>query len=28
LLEEVFHTPLTVEQGSNGRPRVNLLPTS
>jgi iron complex transport system ATP-binding protein len=28
LLEEVFHTPLTVEQGSSGRPRVNLLPTS
>ena len=28
LLEEVFHTPLTIEQGSNGRPRVNLLPTS
>jgi iron complex transport system ATP-binding protein len=28
LLEEVFHTPLTVQQGSNGRPRVNLLPTS
>ena len=28
LLEEVFHTPLTVEQGSHGRPRVNLLPTS
>ena len=28
LLEEVFRTPLTVEQGSNGRPRVNLLPTS
>jgi iron complex transport system ATP-binding protein len=26
LLEQVFHTPLTVEQGSNGRPRVNLLP--
>jgi iron complex transport system ATP-binding protein len=26
LLEEVFHTPLTVEQGSHGRPRVNLLP--
>jgi len=28
LLEEVFHTPLTVEQGSSGRPRVTLLPTS
>jgi iron complex transport system ATP-binding protein len=28
LLEQVFHTPLTVEQGPNGRPRVNLLPTS
>jgi iron complex transport system ATP-binding protein len=28
LLEQVFHTPLTVEQGSNGRPRVNLLPTT
>jgi iron complex transport system ATP-binding protein len=28
LLEEVFHTPLTVEQSSNGRPRVNLLPAS
>ena len=27
LLEQVFHTPLTVELGSNGRPRVNLLPT-
>jgi iron complex transport system ATP-binding protein len=26
LLEQVFHTPLTVEQGPNGRPRVNLLP--
>ena len=25
LLEQVFHTPLTVEQGPNGRPRVNLL---
>ena len=24
LLEQVFHTPLTVEQGPNGRPRVNL----
>jgi len=28
LLEQVFHTPLTVEQGPNGRPRVNLLPSS
>ncbi|HLZ91985.1 MAG TPA: ABC transporter ATP-binding protein [Candidatus Acidoferrum sp.] len=28
LLEQVFHTALTVEQRSNGRPRVNLLPTS
>src|ERR1700730_12652035 len=28
LLEQVFHTPLTIEQGPNGRPRVNLLPTS
>jgi iron complex transport system ATP-binding protein len=28
LLEQVFHTPLTVEQGPNGRPRVNLLPTT
>ena len=28
LLEQVFQTPLTVEQGSNGRPRVNLLPTT
>jgi iron complex transport system ATP-binding protein len=27
LLEQVFHTPMTVEQGPNGRPRVNLLPT-
>jgi len=27
LLEQVFHTPLTVEQGPNGRPRVNLLPS-
>jgi len=26
LLEQVFHTPLTVEQGANGRPRVHLLP--
>jgi iron complex transport system ATP-binding protein len=28
LLEQVFHTALTVEQGPNGRPRVNLLPTT
>jgi iron complex transport system ATP-binding protein len=28
LLEQVFGTALTIEQGSNGRPRVNLLPTS
>src|ERR1700726_453768 len=28
LLEQVFHTPLTIEQGPNGRPRVNLLPSS
>jgi iron complex transport system ATP-binding protein len=27
LLEQVFHTPLTVEQGPNGRPRVSLLPS-
>ena len=27
LLEQVFHASLTVEQGPNGRPRVNLLPT-
>jgi iron complex transport system ATP-binding protein len=27
LLEQVFHTPLTVEKGPNGRPRVNLLPS-
>lgn len=26
LLEQVFQTPLTVEFGSNGRPRVNVLP--
>jgi iron complex transport system ATP-binding protein len=25
LLEQVFQTPLTVEMGSNGRPRVNVL---
>jgi iron complex transport system ATP-binding protein len=25
LLEQVFHTPLTIEMGSNGRPRVNVL---
>jgi iron complex transport system ATP-binding protein len=28
LLEQVFHASLTVEQGPNGRPRVNLLPSS
>ena len=28
LLEQVFHAALTVEQGPNGRPRVNLLPSS
>ena len=28
LLEQVFQTALTIEQGSNGRPRVNLLTTS
>src|ERR1700738_3972043 len=28
LLEQVFETSLTVEQGPNGRPRVNFLPTS
>jgi iron complex transport system ATP-binding protein len=27
LLEQVFHTPLTVEAGPNGRPRVHLLPS-
>jgi iron complex transport system ATP-binding protein len=26
LLEQVFHTPLTVELSSSGRPRVNVLP--
>ena len=26
LLEQVFQTPLTVETGSSGRPRVNVLP--
>ena len=26
LLEQVFQTPLTVEMGANGRPRVNVLP--
>src|SRR5579863_1277015 len=28
LLEQVFQTQLTVEMGSNGRPRVNILPMS
>jgi ABC-type hemin transport system ATPase subunit len=26
LLEQVFQTALTVEMGSNGKPRVNILP--
>jgi hypothetical protein len=26
LLEQVFQTPITVELGSSGRPRVNVLP--
>jgi iron complex transport system ATP-binding protein len=28
LLEQVFQTQLSVEMGSNGRPRVNILPGS
>ena len=28
LLEQVFQTQLSVEMGSNGRPRVTILPTS